>query len=187
MKYLICGLGNIGPEYEATRHNIGFMVLDSLAKKYEVKFDSDRFVFRTEFKFKGRTIHLIKPTTYMNLSGKALNYWMKELSISVENVMVITDDIALPFGKIRIRASGSNGGHNGLGNIQEILGSDQYPRLRFGVGGDFSKGKQIDYVLGSFNSGEAAELPIFIDKACEAVLSFSTLGLPKTMNVFNTK
>jgi PTH1 family peptidyl-tRNA hydrolase len=187
MKFLICGLGNIGPEYAKTRHNIGFMVLDKLAKDHEVKFDSDRLAFRTEIKYKGRQIHLIKPTTYMNLSGKALNYWLKELSIPIENSLTITDDIALPFGKLRMRAKGSNGGHNGLGNIQEILGTDTYPRLRFGVGGDFSKGKQVDYVLGEFDSGDAAELPIFIDKSCEAILSFCTIGLERTMNTVNLK
>ncbi len=187
MKYLICGLGNIGPEYAKTRHNIGFMVLDKLAKDNEVKFDSDRLVFRTELKYKGRQIHLIKPTTFMNLSGKALNYWLKELNIPIENSLTITDDIALPFGKLRMRGKGSNGGHNGLGNIQEILGTDIYPRLRFGVGGDFSKGKQVDYVLGEFEAGDAAELPIFIDKSCEAILSFCTIGLERTMNVVNLK
>ncbi|HWZ21382.1 MAG TPA: aminoacyl-tRNA hydrolase [Cytophagaceae bacterium] len=187
MKYLICGLGNIGPEYAKTRHNIGFMVLDKLAKDHSVDFDSDRLVFRAEFKYKGRQIFLIKPTTFMNLSGKALNYWLKELNIPVENSLTITDDIALPFGKLRMRAKGSNGGHNGLGNIQEILGTDVYPRLRFGVGGDFAKGRQVDYVLGNFDSGDAAELPIFIDKSCEAVLSFCTIGLERAMNAVNIK
>ncbi len=187
MNYLICGLGNIGPEYALTRHNIGFMVVDKLAKEHAVTFDSDRFVFRTEFNYKGRKIHLIKPTTYMNLSGKALNYWMKELNIPIENTLTITDDIALPFGKLRLRPKGSNGGHNGLGNIQELLGTDVYPRLRFGVGGDFSKGRQVDYVLGNFDSGDAAELPIFIDKSCEAVLSFCTIGMERTMNSVNVK
>ena len=187
MKYLICGLGNIGPEYAKTRHNIGFMVLDKLAKDHSVLFDSDRLAFRAEFKFKGRHIFLIKPTTYMNLSGKALNYWLKMLDIPIENSITITDDIALPFGKLRIRAKGSAGGHNGLGNIQEVLGTDAYARIRFGVGGDFSKGRQVDYVLGEFDSGDAAELPIFIDKSCEAILSFCTIGLERTMNTFNVK
>ncbi len=187
MKYLICGLGNIGPEYANTRHNIGFMVLDKFAKDHEVIFDSDRLVFRAEMKYKGRQIHLIKPTTYMNLSGKALNYWLKELNIPVENSLSITDDIALPFGKLRMRGKGSNGGHNGLGNIQEVLGTDIYPRLRFGVGGDFAKGRQVDYVLGNFEAGDAAELPIFIDKSCEAILSFCTIGLERTMNTVNLK
>ncbi len=187
MKYLICGLGNIGPEYAKTRHNIGFMVLDKLAKDHAVDFDSDRLVFKTDFKHKGHQIYLIKPTTFMNLSGKALNYWLKELNVPIENSLTITDDIALPFGKLRMRAKGSNGGHNGLGNIQEILGTDVYPRLRFGVGGDFAKGRQVDYVLGNFDSGDAAELPIFIDKSCEAVLSFCTIGLERTMNTVNLK
>lgn len=187
MKYLICGLGNIGPEYAKTRHNIGFMVLDKLAKDHNISFDSDRLAFRAELKYKGRSIHLIKPTTFMNLSGKALNYWLKELGIGVENSLTITDDIALPFGKLRMRIKGSGGGHNGLGNIQETLGSDVYPRLRFGVGGDFAKGKQIDYVLEEFDSGDAAELPIFIDKSCDAILSFCTIGPERTMNFINTK
>ncbi len=187
MKYLICGLGNIGPEYARTRHNIGFMVLDKLAKDHAGTFDSDRLAFRTEIKYKGRHIHLIKPTTYMNLSGKALNYWLKELNIPVENSLSITDDIALPFGKLRMRGKGSGGGHNGLGNIQEVLGTDAYPRLRFGVGGDFAKGRQVDYVLGEFDSGDAAELPLYIDKACDAVLAFCTIGLERAMNTVNTK
>jgi peptidyl-tRNA hydrolase, PTH1 family len=187
MKYLICGLGNIGPEYAHTRHNIGFMVLDKLAAEQACTFDSSRLAFHTEFKYKSRTIHLIKPTTYMNLSGKALQYWIKELSIPVDHSLTITDDIALPYGKLRMRSKGSGGGHNGLGNIQEVLGTDAYPRLRFGVGGDFAKGRQVDYVLGNFEGGEAAELGLHIDKACEAVLSFCTIGMERTMNTFNTK
>ncbi len=185
MKYLICGLGNIGVEYAKTRHNIGFMVLDKLAASKDKTFESSRLAFITEINHKGRTIYLVKPTTFMNLSGKALNYWLKELKIPIENSLTITDDIALPFGKLRMRSKGSGGGHNGLGNIQEVLETDNYPRLRFGVGGDFSKGRQVDYVLGEFDSGEAAELPIFIDKAIDAILSFASLGIERTMNSFN--
>ncbi len=187
MKYLVVGLGNIGPEYELTRHNIGFLVLDRLAEKFDGKFESGRLAFTAEIKHKGRTLILVKPTTFMNLSGKALNYWMKEHKIPVENTITITDDVALPFGKLRMRPKGSNGGHNGLGNIQEVLGGDSYPRIRFGIGDNYPKGKQIDYVLGNFTKDEFAELPIFMDKAIDGVLSFVTLGMEKTMNSFNTK
>jgi PTH1 family peptidyl-tRNA hydrolase len=186
MKYLIVGLGNIGPEYELTRHNIGFLVADQLADKNNAAFKSDRLAFVADFKYKGRHIHIIKPTTFMNLSGKAVNYWMKELKVPQENIMVITDDLALPYGKLRLKPKGSNGGHNGLGNIQEILGSTEYPRLRFGVGSNFSKGRQVDYVLSNFTKDEFAELPLHIDKACEMVLSFCTNGIERTMNQFNS-
>ena len=186
MKYLIVGLGNIGPEYQFTRHNIGFMALDNLAEKHAVKFDIAKLAFKSEFKYKGRTLVLIKPTTYMNLSGKALNYWMKTENIPLENVLVITDDIAIPFGKLRMRGKGSNGGHNGLGNIQEILGSDNYARIRFGGGSEFGKGKQVDYVLGEFSADEKAGLSLLIDKVNEGVINFTTIGLERTMNVLNT-
>ena len=185
MNYLIAGLGNIGPEYELTRHNIGFLVLDQLAQKNNVNFGSGRYAFYSQFKFKSRTLTIIKPTTFMNLSGKAVNYWMKDLKIPVENVLVITDDLALPYGKLRLRSKGSSGGHNGLGNIQEVLASDVYARLRFGVGSDFPKGRQVDYVLSNFSSGELAELPIIIDKAIDAVHSFCTLGVEKAMTTCN--
>jgi PTH1 family peptidyl-tRNA hydrolase len=186
MKYLIAGLGNIGPEYELTRHNIGFLTLDQLADKNGSNFTSSRLAYTAEFRHKGKSIHLIKPTTFMNLSGKAVNYWMKDLKIPLENVLVITDDIALPYGKLRLRPKGSNGGHNGLRNIEEVLGTQEFARLRFGVGGDFPKGKQIDYVLGQFDRNEFAELPLHIDKACEAAISFCTIGLALTMNQFNS-
>ncbi|HEX8549721.1 MAG TPA: aminoacyl-tRNA hydrolase [Cytophagaceae bacterium] len=185
MKYLIAGLGNIGPEYELTRHNIGFLVLDRLADKYNVNFSTNRYAFTCEIKYKGRTLVLIKPTTYMNLSGKAVNYWMKTENITKENILVITDDLALPYGKLRLRPKGSNGGHNGLGNIQEVLETDAYPRLRFGVGNEFSKGKQVDYVLSNFSTNEHAELLLHIDRAVEATLSFCTIGIEKTMTSFN--
>ncbi|MFL5729186.1 MAG: aminoacyl-tRNA hydrolase [Cytophagaceae bacterium] len=187
MKYLIAGLGNIGPEYELTRHNVGFLVLDRLADKHGLKFESARLAFTSELKHKGRSIFLIKPTTFMNLSGKAVNYWMKELKIPKENVLVVTDDLALPYGKLRMKGKGSNGGHNGLGNIQEVLGSDEYPRLRFGVGSDFAKGRQVDYVLSNFPKEELTFLPEYLDKACEGILSFCTIGLERTMNVVNVK
>src|SRR5690349_13303906 len=175
MKYLIAGLGNIGPEYELTRHNIGFLVLDKLAEQHNVKFDSGRLAFTAEIKHKGRSILLIKPTTFMNLSGKAVNYWMKEYKVPVENILVVTDDIALPFPKLRMRGKGSNGGHNGLGNIQEVLGSDVYARLRIGVGSDFAKGKQADYVLEAFPKTEVEQLPLVLKKSSEAVLAFCTI------------
>ncbi|REE02199.1 aminoacyl-tRNA hydrolase [Marinoscillum furvescens] len=185
MKYLIAGLGNIGPEYELTRHNIGFLVLDRLADQQGAKFEHGRHAFFTEFKYKGRTIHLIKPTTYMNLSGKAVNYWLKELKIPKENLLVITDDVALPYGKIRLKGKGSAGGHNGLKNIEELTGGQNYARLRFGVGDDYPKGRQVDYVLAPFNKQEMDELVLNMDRAIDATLAFSTIGLARTMNQFN--
>ena len=185
MKYLIVGLGNIGPEYELTRHNIGFLVLDRLADKEGIAFDSSRLAFKAEFKYKGRHIHLIKPTTYMNLSGKATNYWMKELKVPKENVLVIVDDLALPYGNLRMRAKGSAAGHNGLKNIEELTGGNNYARLKFGIGDDFSKGKQVDYVLSNFSEGEFAELPLKMDKAIDMIYGFCTIGISRTMNQFN--
>jgi PTH1 family peptidyl-tRNA hydrolase len=185
MKYLIAGLGNIGPEYELTRHNIGFLAADQLADKNGTDFVTNRLAYTADFRYKGKSIHIIKPTTFMNLSGKALNYWMKDLKIPIENVLVITDDIALPYGKLRLRPKGSHGGHNGLRNIEETLGTQEFARLRFGIGGDFPKGRQIDYVLGNFSKNEFAELPLHIDKACEIALSFCTAGIQLTMNQFN--
>ena len=185
MKYLIVGLGNIGPEYLLTRHNVGFMAVDRLAREFETKFSTERLAYHAELKHKGNQIHLIKPTTFMNLSGKAVSYWMKELKIEKENVLIVTDDIALPYGKLRMKPKGSHGGHNGLRNIQEILGDSDYARLRFGVGDDFGKGRQIDYVLGNFQGQQFEQLQEHLDKASEMILSFSLQGLDKTMNVFN--
>lgn len=185
MKFLIVGLGNIGAEYEFTRHNIGFLVLDRLADEQGVKFEHQKLANRCEFKYKGRTIHLIKPTTYMNLSGKATNYWMQELKIKKENLLVVTDDIALPHGNLRMRAKGSNAGHNGLGNIDEQTGGNDYARLRFGVGNDFHKGQQVNYVLSPFNKEQTDNLLFPIDKACEMILSFCSLGISRTMSAFN--
>lgn len=187
MKYLIVGLGNIGPEYADTRHNIGFMVLDYLAQKYDGNFDTGRHSFVTEIKSKGRTFVLVKPTTYMNLSGKAVGHWLSSLKLTPEQLMVITDDIAIPFGKLRIRAKGSAGGHNGLKHIEQTLGHNNYPRLRFGVGDSFSKGKQVDFVLSKFSEDEQPELQTLIEKAADAVISFGTIGLERSMNQFNTK
>lgn len=185
MKYLIVGLGNIGAEYAATRHNIGFKVLDALAEASNTVFSSQRYGSVAELKHKGRTFILLKPSTYMNLSGKAVSYWMQVEKIPLENVFVIVDDIALPFGTIRIRAKGSDGGHNGLKNIAELLGTNAYARLRFGIGGDFPKGMQIDYVLGEWTKEEAAALPERTKVAAEAIKAFGTIGLERTMNQFN--
>ncbi|WP_194973257.1 aminoacyl-tRNA hydrolase [Aquiflexum lacus] len=185
MKYLIVGLGNIGPEYELTRHNVGFLTVDRLADKYGAEWKSGRLAFTSNFKHKSRQVYLIKPTTYMNLSGKAVNYWMKELNIPKENVLVIVDDVALPFGKLRMRGKGSAAGHNGLKNIEELTGGQDYPRLRFGIGDDFPKGRQIEYVLGRWTQKEIEELPIFMDKAIDMILSFCTVGINMTMTQFN--
>ena len=187
MKYLIAGLGNIGYEYANTRHNIGFQVLDALAKASNLVFTDKRRVFYAELKHKGRTLILIKPTTYMNLSGKAVQYWMQQEKIPLENLLVIADDLALPFGTIRIRAKGSDAGHNGLKNITELLGTDAYARLRFGIGSEFSKGKQVDYVLGEWTPDEITTLPSRIEKCTEAILSFPLVGIQQTMSQFNNK
>ena len=186
MNYLVCGLGNIGPEYELTRHNIGFLVLDRLTDEHKVTFSLARHAFVGELKYKGRSITFVKPTTYMNLSGKAVNYWMKDAKVPLENILVVTDDIALPFGKMRMRGKGSDGGHNGLKSVRECLETDAYARLRFGVGGDFAKGHQVDYVLANFPKAELEQLVPLMDKACNGILSFCTIGLERAMNTVNT-
>ena len=185
MKYLIIGLGNPGAEYELTRHNIGFLILDRFAEKEKAKFTTQRLADKTEVKFKGRQIHLIKPNTFMNLSGKAANYWINELKIPKENVLVLVDDLALPFGSLRLRGKGSAAGHNGLTNIEETLGTQQYSRLRFGIGNNFSKGGQIDFVLSRFSDEEFKAIVPLMDKAIEMVQSFATAGLERTMSGFN--
>jgi len=185
MKYLIAGLGNPGIKYELTRHNIGFLVLDQLAEKFEVKFATDKLAEKAEIKHKGRSIHLIKPNTFMNLSGKAINYWLQNLKIPVENLLVVVDELAIPFAKLRMRAKGSAGGHNGLKNIEEVLQSNNYTRLRFGIGSDFSKGQQVDYVLSNFSEEEMNNLIEPMKKACDMILSFTTIGVNQTMNQFN--
>ena len=187
MKYLIAGLGNIGAEYADTRHNIGFRVLDALAAEAGATFRTDRYGSVAEIKHKGRTLVLLKPSTYMNLSGKAVSYWLKAEKIPVENLFVVVDDIALPFGSIRIRSKGSDGGHNGLKNIAELLGRTDYARLRFGIGGDFPKGYQVDYLLGEWTPEEKAAMPERLAVAGDAVRSFGTAGLERTMNAFNNK
>jgi peptidyl-tRNA hydrolase, PTH1 family len=187
LKYLIVGLGNIGDEYANTRHNIGFTVLDAFAKASNTAFSPGKLASAAEVKLKGRTFLLAKPSTYMNLSGKAVNYWMQQEKIPVENVLVITDDIALPFGVLRMKAKGSDGGHNGLKSINEVLGRDDYARLRFGVGNDFSKGRQSEYVLGKWSVKESLALGPRVDQAIEMVRSFGTIGIALTMTQFNNK
>ncbi|MES2593643.1 MAG: aminoacyl-tRNA hydrolase [Bacteroidota bacterium] len=186
-KFLIVGLGNIGDEYDNTRHNIGFKVLDDIAKENNLKFVSNRLADTVEYKFKGKTFVLIKPSTYMNLSGKAVNYWMQAEKIAVENILVITDDIALPLGALRMKGKGSDGGHNGLKNIQEVLNTPNYTRLRFGVGNEFAKGRQVDYVLGKWSKEEERSLESRIKIAIEMILGFGTMGLQRTMTAYNNK
>ena len=185
MKYLIAGLGNIGTEYELTRHNIGFLVLDRIADNHKIDFSSQRLVDKAEMKYKGKQLHFIKPNTFMNLSGKAVAYWMQELKIPKENLLVIVDDLALPYGSLRLRTQGSAAGHNGLKNIELLLQGQDYSRLRFGIGKEFNKGQQIDYVLSNFTPKEFEELPAIMDKAEEIVKSFCTIGPERTMNFFN--
>lgn len=188
MTFLVLALGNIGPEYANTRHNIGFMVADYLAQKFGApRFELGRHAFTTEFRSKGHTYALVKPTTYMNLSGKAAAHWLSTLKIPVENMVVVTDDLALHFGKLRLKGQGSAGGHNGLKDIQATLGTDKYARLRFGVDANFSKGRQVDYVLDPFSADEQIELPTRIEAAGEAVLAFGSMGLERAMNVVNVK
>jgi len=185
MNFLVAGLGNIGDEYTNTRHNIGFEVADALAKKAEVGFDLDRHAFHAHYRSRGKNIHLIKPTTYMNLSGKAVRYWMTELKIPQENLLVVLDDLAIPFGTVRLRGKGSDGGHNGLKDIDATLGNGNYARLRFGIGGNFPKGAQVHYVLGKWTADEAKQMPDLISKSCDAVNAFMFEGLERTMTKFN--
>lgn len=185
MKYLVVGLGNIGAEYELTRHNIGFLVLDRLADVKNATYEPARYGDQAVIKHKGRSIYLIKPSTYMNLSGKAVNYWLTTLKIPKEQLLVVVDDIALPFGKLRMRPKGSDAGHNGMKSIEQLTGGNNYPRLRFGIGDDFHKGQQVDYVLSKFSQDEFETLPEKMDKAIEMILSFCTIGISRTMNQFN--
>lgn len=187
MKYLVAGLGNPGEKYAGTRHNVGFKVVEAFAKENGVTFKSDKTAEVARVKYKGRTIVLIKPTTYMNLSGKSVNYWMQAEKIPLENVLVITDDLALPFGKLRLKGKGSDGGHNGLKDIQAVLKSQEYARLRFGVGDDFHKGQQVDYVLGEWSEEEKKTLNERIETAIEFIKGFSTIGLNLTMSNLNNK
>ncbi len=186
-KFLIVGLGNIGAEYVNTRHNIGFKVVDHLARKESLDFQTVKLGAMAEYKLKGRTLFLLKPNTYMNLSGKAVKYWMDKENIPASNILVITDDLNLSFGTIRIKPKGSDGGHNGLKSIQQTLNSSDYPRFRFGISDDFKKGRQVDYVLGEWNEEETAKLPERLDIATEIIRSFALSGLDITMNTFNGK
>ena len=186
-KFLIVGLGNIGAEYVNTRHNIGFKAVDHLARKESLEFQTVKLGAMAEYKLKGRTIFLLKPNTYMNLSGKAVKYWMDKENIPASNILVITDDLNLAFGTIRIKPKGSDGGHNGLKSIQQTLNSSDYPRFRFGISDEFKKGKQVDYVLGEWNEEEKAKLTERLDLAAEIIQSFALSGLDNTMNSFNGK
>ncbi|MEM6265142.1 MAG: aminoacyl-tRNA hydrolase [Bacteroidota bacterium] len=185
MKYLIIGLGNIGAEYVDTRHNIGFMVADALAEKLDATFSSDRYANSAEGRFKGKQLHLIKPTTYMNLSGKAVRYHLKQNGLEPAQLVVITDDLALPFGKCRLRLRGSDGGHNGLKHINEVLNTREYPRMRVGIGDNYPKGAQVRYVLNQFSEKEQPFLPEIIDHCVQGVLNFVTIGPARTMSTFN--
>jgi PTH1 family peptidyl-tRNA hydrolase len=185
MKFLIAGLGNIGAEYDATRHNIGFDIADVFVLKHGGNFSLERHAWLSVVKWKGKSFYVIKPTTYMNLSGKAVKYWMDKEKIPLENILVLVDEIALPIDTLRLRAGGSDAGHNGLKSITEILQTDQYPRLRFGVGNDFPKGRQVEHVLGRWKTDE---LPIVKDKimrAVDIIESFATQGIAKTMSLYN--
>jgi PTH1 family peptidyl-tRNA hydrolase len=187
VSYLIVGLGNIGAEYANTRHNIGFSVLDALAVASNTSFSVLRYGSLTQLKIRGKKVWLLKPSTYVNLSGKAVNYWMQEERIPLENVLIVLDDVALPFGKLRMRAQGSDGGHNGLKNISAVLGTNAYARLRIGVGDNFPKGMQVDYVLGTWTNEQVKEMPFVLDNAASAVNLFVCEGVTRAMNTVNTQ
>lgn len=186
MSFLIVGLGNIGVEYAGTRHNIGFSVLDAWVKASNAVFADARYGARAELRVKGKTFILIKPSTYMNLSGKAVNYWLQAEKITVEQLLVIVDDLALPFGAIRMRKQGSDGGHNGLKHINEILGHQNYARLRVGIGNEFAEGRQIDYVLGEWSAEEKQTLPALLERVADAAKAFGLAGIDRAMNVYNS-
>lgn len=185
MKFLLVGLGNPGAEYARTRHNIGFMALDALAAASESSFSPDRLGDVARCKHKGRQLVLVKPSTFMNLSGKSVRYWMDAEKVPLDRVMIVTDDINLPFGTLRVRAKGSDGGHNGLKDIQAVLGTNAYARLRFGVGADFGPGRQVDHVLGAFSPEEQQALEERLSRTTELLRSFAFAGLQRTMNTFN--
>lgn len=187
MRYLLAGLGNIGPEYHNTRHNIGFSILDRFAQKEGFVFEPSRYGDIGKKRIKNRVFFSIKPSTYMNNSGKAIRYWLNELKIPSENLLVVVDDLALPFGQIRLRSKGSDGGHNGLKSIIELVGSQDFNRLRFGIGDQFSKGRQVDYVLGEWDEDELKNLQNHIDRSLDAIKSFAFEGIGKAMTKFNTK
>ena len=185
--FLVVGLGNIGAEYAATRHNIGFMILDVWAQTSNIVFQTQRYGDIALAREKGREFHLLKPSTYMNLSGNAVRYWMNKLEIPIENILVICDDINLPFGTLRLRKNGSDGGHNGLKNIQELVGTTDFARLRCGVGHEFEQGAQVDFVLGKFSSEQTEEIPALADKVITGVKTWAMAGIDKAMNFVNTR
>ena len=187
MNYLIVGLGNIGVEYANTRHNMGFMVLDAWAQASNIVFECGRYGYTATVSFKGRKFTLLKPSTYMNLSGKAVRYWMNELKLPLENLLVISDDLNIPFGTVRLRKNGSAGGHNGLTNINELLGTQDYARIRMGIGNDFGRGHQVDYVLGELSDEEAEQMPELCKKVIEGIKAFATIGPDRAMNVLNIR
>jgi len=185
MKYLIVGLGNIGAEYDGTRHNIGFEVLDALAREKEVSFETDKLGDVARFKFRGKTAVLLKPSTYMNLSGKAVKYWKDKEKIPIERILIIVDDLALPFGKLRLRAKGSDAGHNGLKSLEAMLHTTKYPRLKFGIGNDYKRGQQVAYVLGKWTDEQEKEIQSHIEKSIEYIYSVMVAGVTRTMGSLN--
>ena len=187
MKYLIVGLGNIGDKYRDTRHNIGFKMLDAFAEASNIAFEDKRYGFVAHCRVKNAEIVLLKPSTYMNLSGNAVRYWLQQEKIPVENMLVLVDDLNLPFGSIRMRKQGSNGGHNGLGHIQQVLGTQNYARLRFGIGNEFTKGRQVNFVLGQWTEEEEKTLPDRLKVVCNIIPSFCLQGMDRTMNLYNGK
>ena len=187
MNYLVVGLGNIGNEYAGTRHNIGFMVLDALAGASNIAFEDKRYGFVAEMRLKGHKVVLLKPSTYMNLSGNAVRYWVKQKKIELERLLIVSDDLALPFGTLRMKPSGSEGGHNGLKSITQCLGTDQYARLRFGIGNEFARGHQVDFVLSPFDEAEKVAMDERVGQACEAVKAFVLSGVQFAMNNYNNK
>ena len=187
MKYLIVGLGNIGDEYRDTRHNIGFKMLDAFAEASNIAFEDKRYGFVAHCRVKNAEIVLLKPSTYMNLSGNAVRYWLQQEKIPVENMLVLVDDLNLPFGSIRMRKQGSDGGHNGLGHIQQVLGTQNYARLRFGIGNEFTKGRQVNFVLGQWTEEEEKILPDRLKVVCNIIPSFCLQGMDRTMNLYNGK
>ena len=187
MNYLIVGLGNIGVEYANTRHNMGFMVLDAWAQASNILFESGRYGSTATISFKGRKFTLLKPSTYMNLSGKAVRYWMNELKIPLENLLVLSDDLNIPFGTLRLRKNGSAGGHNGLTNINELIGTQEYARIRLGIGNEFGRGQQVGYVLGELNKEEQEQKPDICKRTIEGIKAWATIGPDRAMNIVNTK
>ena len=187
MNYLVVGLGNIGVEYANTRHNMGFMVLDAWAQASNISFESGRYGSTATISFKGRKFHLLKPSTYMNLSGKAVRYWMNELHIQPENLLVISDDLNIPFGTLRLRKNGSAGGHNGLTNITELIGTQEYARIRVGIGNDFGRGQQVGYVLGELSAEEKVEMTEISKRVIDGIKAWATIGPDRAMNTINTR